>query len=288
MRGRARSSFRGWCHRRVSRTCRCGGCWCGDPSPAPLRALLRAGLSRCGDGTRAPGGGRLLPWCWASGVERSPMPDDPSLEHAAGPSYPLAEGAGGVGLGTRHQPHCVPSCELALRASGAALGLLGGCACCVGVGRPGSGALPRPNSRQWGVRPGPATHWPWVRGMWAWGPVTIPTARAVVSWLCALWGRHEGAPGGGASSLGVWCLRLGALPRPTARPPGVRQGYTTHWLVQAETEPQPRTPQTADNRGTTPQTVPKHTHPRPKPGLAGLTKPTPNRKPDPNTNAAQQ
>ena len=57
---------------------------------------------------------------------------------------------------------------------------------------------------------------------------------------------------------------------------------------QAETEAQPRTPQTANTRGTTPQTVPKHTHPRPQPGLAGLTKPTPNRKPDPNTNAAQQ
>ena len=57
---------------------------------------------------------------------------------------------------------------------------------------------------------------------------------------------------------------------------------------QAETEAQPRKPQTADTRGTTPQTVPKHTHPRPQPGLARLTKPTPNRQPDPNTNAAQQ
>ena len=57
---------------------------------------------------------------------------------------------------------------------------------------------------------------------------------------------------------------------------------------QAEDEAQPRTPQTADTRGTTAQTVPNQTHPRPQPGLAGLTKPTPNRKPDPNTNAAQQ
>ena len=57
---------------------------------------------------------------------------------------------------------------------------------------------------------------------------------------------------------------------------------------QDETEAQPRTPQTADTRGTTPQTVPKHTHPRPQPGLTRLTKPTPNRQPDPNTNAAQQ
>ena len=62
--------------------------------------------------------------------------------------------------------------------------------------------------------------------------------------------------------------------------------HTSH--KQAETGPQPRTPQTADTRGTTPQTVPKHTHPRPQPGLPGLTKPTPNHEQDPNTNAAQQ
>ena len=42
----------------------------------------------------------------------------------------------------------------------------------------------------------------------AWGPVTNPTARALASWLCALWGRHEGARGGrlmprcGASGVG--------------------------------------------------------------------------------------
>ena len=73
--------------------------------------------------------------------------------------------------------------------------------------------------------------------------------------------------------------RRGASGAPT-------QPHTSH--KQAETEPQPRTPQTADTRGTTPQTVPKHTHPRPQSGLAGLTKPTPNRQPNPNTNAAQQ
>ena len=33
-----------------------GGCWRGDPSPTPQRALLRAGFARCGGGTRAPGG----------------------------------------------------------------------------------------------------------------------------------------------------------------------------------------------------------------------------------------
>ena len=59
-----------------------------------------------------------------------------------------------------------------------------------------------------GVRPGPTTHWLWVRGVRAWGPVTNPTAHALASWPCALWGRHEGARGGrllpgcGASGVG--------------------------------------------------------------------------------------
>ena len=58
---------------------------------------------------------------------------------------------------------------------------------------------------------------------------------------------------------------------------------TTKAGVQAETQAQPQTPQTpAGKRGATPQTVPKYTHPRPQPGLAGLPKPTPNHNPDPN------
>ena len=47
-----------------------------------------------------------------------------------------------------------------------------------------------------GLRPGPTTHWLSVRGGRALGPVTNPTARALASWLCVLWGRHEGAWGG--------------------------------------------------------------------------------------------
>ena len=62
-------------------------------------------------------------------------------------------------------------------------------------------------------------------GMRAWGPVTNPTAR----WLCALWGRHEGARGG-ASCLAVGRPGSGALPTPTARPLGGLPGPTTHWL----------------------------------------------------------
>ena len=62
-----------------------------------------------------------------------------------------------------------------------------------------------------------------------WGPVTDPTARALASWLCALWGQHEGAREG-ASCLGVGHPGTGARPPPTARPLGGLPGPTTHWL----------------------------------------------------------
>ena len=74
-----------------------------------------------------------------------------------------------------------------------------------------------------GVRQGPTTHWLWVRGVRAWGPVTNPTARALASWLCALWGRHEGTRGG-AFCLGVGHPGLGALQSPTTRPFGRAAG----------------------------------------------------------------
>ena len=141
--------------------CGCGNCRRGDPSPTPQRALLRAVFARCGGGTRAPGGGAS----W-------------------------------------------------LR-----------------VGRPGRGALPRPTARPCGVRPGPATQWLWVRGMRASGPVNNPTARALASWLCALWGGGTRAPlGGGTSCLLVGRPGWGVLPSPTARPWGLRPGPATHWL----------------------------------------------------------
>ena len=59
--------------------------------------------------------------------------------------------------------------------------------------------------------------------------------------------------------------------------------------VQAETQAQPQTPQTpAGKRGAKPQTILKHTHPRPQPGLVGLPKPKPKNDPAPSTNATQQ
>ena len=98
----------------------------------------------------------------------------------------------------------------------------------------------------WGVR-GRALYQPRLPALWlgcrgplptgcgcggvrAWGPVTNPTARAPLSWLCALWGRHEGAWGGGPPAW-VWGVRGRALSLPfTARPLGGLPGPTTHWL----------------------------------------------------------
>ena len=64
-----------------------------------------------------------------------------------------------------------------------------------------------------GVWPGPTTHWLWVRGLRALGPVTNPTARALASSLCALWGRHEGARGG-RPSPGCGVSGVGRSPGP--------------------------------------------------------------------------
>ena len=203
-------------------------------------------------------------------------------------------------MGTRHQPHSARSFGLALRAVGAARGRPGGAppawvwgvrgralshqrlpALWAGCGGPlptgcgcggvrAWGPVTNPTARAlsswlcalwgrhegarggappawvWGVRGRALSHprlpalWAGCRGplptgcgcggMRAWGPVTNPTARALSSWLCALWGRQEGVQGGGTSCLGVARTGSGALPPPTARPLGGLPGPTTHWL----------------------------------------------------------
>ena len=100
--------------------CGCGGCGRGDPSPTQQRALLRAGFARCGGGMRVPGGGASCLAVGRLGSGALPPPTTRPFGRAAGAHYPLAVGAGGAGVGTRHQPHSARSCELALRAVGAA------------------------------------------------------------------------------------------------------------------------------------------------------------------------
>ena len=206
-----------------------GGCGRGDPSPAPQRALLRAGFARCGGGMRVPGG---VPLAWVWGVRGRALshPRLPALWAGCRGPPPTGCGCSGdAGVGTRRQPHSARFCELSLRAVGAARG------------RPGGA----PPAWVWGVR-GRALSHPRLPALWAgcrgplptgcgcggvraWGPVANPTARALASWLCALWGRHEGARGS-ASCLSVGRPGSGALPTPTARPLGGLPGPTTHWL----------------------------------------------------------
>ena len=168
---------------------------------------------------RAPGGGHLLPGCGASGVGRSPTPDCPPAGRAAGAHYPLAVGAGGCGRG---DPSPTPQRAL-LRAGFARCGggkrAPGGGASCLGVGRPGSGALPPPTARPLGGLPGPTTHWLWVRGGAGVGTRHLPhSARS-----CVLWGRHEGALGGRLLP-GCGAPRVGRSPNPDCPPSGRAAG----------------------------------------------------------------
>ena len=205
--------------------CGSGGVRAWDPSPTPQRALLRAGFARCGGGMRAPGGGASCLGVGRPGSGALPPPTARPLGWLPGPTTHWLWVRGGAGVGTRHQPHCARSCELALRTVGAARG------------RPGGA----PPASVWGVR-GRALSHPQLPALWAgcrgplptccgcggvraWGPVTNPTARAL-----ACCGGGTRAPGGGASCLAVGRAGSGALPPPTARPLGGLPGPSTHWL----------------------------------------------------------
>ena len=73
------------------------------------------------------------------------MPQRPSLGRAAGARYPLAVGAGAVGVGTSHQPNSARSCELDLPAVGASRGRPGEGTSCLGFGHHGVGRSPIPD-----------------------------------------------------------------------------------------------------------------------------------------------
>ena len=200
-----------------------GGCGRGDPSPTPQRGLLRAGFARCGGGTRAPGGGASCLGVGRPGSGALPPPTTRPLGVRPGPTTHWLWVWGGAGVGTRHQPHSARSCELALRAVGAARGRPGGAplawvwgAWCRALSHPRPLAL-------WACGRGPLPTGCGCGGMRAWGPVTNPTARALASWLCALWGRHEDARGGrllpGCGAPGV-----GRSPTPDHSPSGRAAG----------------------------------------------------------------
>ena len=122
---------------------------------------------------RVPGGGASCLGVGRLGLGALPTLSSCPFRRAAGLHYPLAVGAGHEGAGTRHQPHSSRSCELALRAVGAARGRPGGAplAWVWGVRGPAL-SHPRPLVLS-GVRPGPTTHRLWVRGVRAWGTVVF-------------------------------------------------------------------------------------------------------------------
>ena len=175
-----------------------------NPTPCALASWLCA-LSGRHEGAW---GGRLLPGCGASGVGRSPTPDNSSFRACGRGPLPIGCGCGGCGRGGRSPMPQRASLRAGFARCGGGMRVPGGCAPCLGVGRPGSAlSHPRPLVVS-SVQPGPTTHWLWVGRLPAWGPVTKPTACALASWLCAPWGRHEGArgdrllPGCGASGVG--------------------------------------------------------------------------------------
>ena len=138
--------------------CGCRGCRHGDPSRTPQRALLRDGFERCGGGMRVPRGGRLLPGCGTSEFGRSPDPDHSSFRACGRGPLPTGCGCGGCGHG---DPSPTPQRAIlrdGFARCGGGMKVPGGGASCLGVGRPGTDALPPPTSRPFGCAAG--AHYP--------------------------------------------------------------------------------------------------------------------------------
>ena len=158
-------------------------------------------------------GGRLLPGCEASGVGRSPTPDCPPSGRAAGAHYPLAVGAGGCGRGDLSPTPQRVLLRAGFARCGRGMTVPGGGASCLGVQRPGSGALPPPTARPLGGLPGPTTHWLWVWGVAGVGTCHGPhSARSCELALRAV-GAAQGRPGG-APPAWVWGVRDRSLSHP--------------------------------------------------------------------------
>ena len=129
--------------------------------------------------------------------------------------YPLAVGAGGAHVGTRHQTHSARSCKLALRAVGAAQGPLGWCLLpeC-GASGVGHSPTPHPSSFQACGR-GPLPNGRGCGGCGCGDPSPTPP-RALLQAGFACCGGGMWGPWGGCLLPGR--PGAGALPAPTARP----------------------------------------------------------------------
>ena len=95
-----------------------------------------------------------------------------------------------------------------------------GGASCLGVGHPGSGALPPPTARPLGALPGPTTYWLWVRGGAGVGTRHQPHSARSFELALHTVGAARGCPRGAPLAWVVGRPGSGALPSPTARPSG--------------------------------------------------------------------
>ena len=197
------------------------------PSTGPTaRALAGRRCALWGWPKGVPGGGAVCRCKGRLGSGAPPPPAARPLGGLPGPTTNWLWVREGEGVGTRHRPHSARSCELALRAVGAARGGPGGAppAWVWGIR---CRALPQLRlPALWAGGRGPLPTGCGCGGVQVWGPVTNTTARTV-----AYCGGGMRVPGGGASCLGVGRPGSGALPSPTAHPLGGLPGPTTHWLL---------------------------------------------------------
>ena len=197
--------------------------------PHSARSFERA-LRAVGAARGRPGGGASCLGVGCPVWGTLPPPTARSLGGLPGPTTHCLWLRGGAGVGTCHKPHSAGSLRTGFARCGGGMRVPGGGASCLGVGRPGSGALPPPTARPLGGLPGPTTHWLWVRGAAGVGTRHQPHSARCFELVLRAVGAARGRPGGGVSCLGVGHPVSGALPPPTARPLGGLPGPTTHLL----------------------------------------------------------
>ena len=199
-------------------------CGCGGPTLFPWPACPVGAACRGGGGGPSPGGvachrceGRLV-----SGAV--PPPAARPLGRAARVRRLVCPGCGRCGCGDpAPAPRRAPWRAGVARRGGGGRASPGGVPSAVVRGVWGQ-ALPLPRlPAHWAGCRGPLPTGCGCGGVRAWGPVTNPTARALASWLCALWRRHEGARGGRLLP-GCWASGVGRSPTPECLPSGRAAG----------------------------------------------------------------
>ena len=159
---------------------------------------------------------------WGVWGQALPLPRLPALW--AGCRGPLPTGCGCGGM-RAWGPVTNPTAR-ALACGGGGMRVPGGGASCLGVGRPGSGALPLPTARPLNGLPGPTTHWLWLRGGAGVGTRHQPHSALMQAGFARCGGRHEGARGGRLLS---GCGASGVSRSPTPDCPPSRQAAGAHY-----------------------------------------------------------